>query len=161
MTSSASEVSFTEFLQHPRRVTGLLGRARSLRLRRRGGVGDLLLMSADRAAREEEVTAASGRLLGELLHEPDTLPLVLGLMPRVFPWVHFLPGSAVEQMVAELVQVTAAGAGIENLAPVAQVLTEWRHTAEIYADPDLAQALSGPFTGEHGGLVPLPEDHAE
>ena len=45
---------------------------------------------------------------------------------------------------------------IDNLWPVSQLLVEWRHTAEIYADPGLHTAATR-VLGEGGGPVPRPE----
>ncbi|SBW24114.1 hypothetical protein FDG2_4023 [Candidatus Protofrankia californiensis] len=36
-----------------------------------------------------------------------------------------------------------------DLAPVAQLLAEWRHTAEVYADPELHAILTRPHDGDH------------
>jgi hypothetical protein len=38
---------------------------------------------------------------------------------------------------ARLVATTEAAAAIGNIAAVSQMLVEWRHTAEVHADPDL------------------------
>lgn len=45
-------------------------------------------------------------------------------------------------MAAEFVSITEATATIGNTAAVSQLLIEWRHTAEIHADPDLYRALT-------------------
>ena len=44
----------------------------------------------------------------------------------------------------------------EDRASFAQLVTEWRNTAEIHADPDLVKALTGPPHGDFGP-VPRPE----
>jgi NADPH2:quinone reductase len=62
------------------------------------------------------------------------------------------PGSYAEQ-----VAVPAVGAVPVPDGPLDLLLTQWRHTAEIHADPELAAALAGPFDGPDGGLVPRPE----
>ncbi len=45
---------------------------------------------------------------------------------------------------------------IDNLWPVSQLLVEWRHTAEIYADPLLHEAATRTL-GDEGGPVPRPK----
>jgi hypothetical protein len=57
-------------------------------------------------------------------------------LPTVVPWVRFLPAEDVEMMVAEFIATVQAACAIGNTAPVSQVLTEWRHTAEVHADPE-------------------------
>lgn len=42
---------------------------------------------------------------------------------------------------------------LDNLAPIALLLTQWRHSAEVYADPALLAIL----TRDHeDGLGPVP-----
>jgi hypothetical protein len=52
---------------------------------------------------------------------------------------------------------TARGAAaLENLAPIALLLAQWRHSAEIYADPALHDSLTREPDGDLGP-VPAPE----
>ena len=46
--------------------------------------------------------------------------------------------------------MTGAAASIGNVAPIAQLLIEWRHTAEVHADPELQALLSAPRGEDHG-----------
>jgi len=41
----------------------------------------------------------------------------------------------VDVLIAELVDTTHAAATLENLSPIALLLTQWQHSAEIYAAP--------------------------
>jgi hypothetical protein len=41
------------------------------------------------------------------------------------------------------------------MVQLGQVLTEWRHTAQLYADPGLARELRRPLPGD-GDVVPEP-----
>lgn len=58
-------------------------------------------------------------------------------------------------MVAEFVETAQAAAEINNVGPITQLLAEWRHTAEVYADPELHAILTSPHHGDHGP-VPIP-----
>lgn len=157
MASSAQdEVSFTELLQHPTDVTRRLDRVRSLRIRRRDA-GDLVLVAADRIEQEYQVVDIVARLLGELLRDDDTRDAVADVVVRVIPWARFLPPDDLQLMMTELIETATAGASIHNLAPLSLLLTQWRNTAEIHADPELAAALARPFEIVHGGVVPRPE----
>jgi hypothetical protein len=153
--SIVPEVAFTDLLRSPASTTDRLRSARAVRLRRRDD-DDLVLMRADRVEREAEVFDFSARLLAELLHdEAGGLEVIGRVLPHVLPWLRFLPDGSVGEIVTELVAVSTAARSIESVAPVAQVLIEWRHTAEVYADPDLYAALTRDRGGD-AGAVPLP-----
>ena len=62
----------------------------------------------------------------------------------------------VADFVDELIASLRAGSSLDNPAPPARTIETWRHTAEVYADPDLARILSAPSEGDFGG-VPVPE----
>lgn len=74
-----------------------------------------------------------------------------------FPWVCFLPTEDVRAFVLELVDPLRAADSLENFAPVAQVITEWRHTAEVHADPELAARIRQ--GDDDYGAVPKPSIH--
>jgi hypothetical protein len=40
------------------------------------------------------------------------------------------------------------------MAPVEPVVAAWRHTAEVYADPSLREAVTRPLDGADYGVVP-------
>jgi hypothetical protein len=149
------EVSFTELIQHPARTAARLADVRALRLRRRNA-DDLVLMSAARAGQEGQVIDLTARLLAGVLRELGGAEAVARVLPAALPWMRFLPADAVDELVTEFVETTGAAAGIHNVAPIAQLLTEWRHTAEVYADPELHAILTAPHHGDHGP-VPMPQ----
>ena len=69
-----------------------------------------------------------------------------------FDWARHLPEAARAEMLRELEDATHATN--PNPPSIRQVLAEWEHTAEAYADPDTYAAL----TAEHSdhGKVPVP-----
>ena len=140
MTAAPLEsVPFSELLRKPVETADRLTRTRAVRLRRRDAA-DLVLMSADRADAEAEVIDVTSRLLaGVARRDPG---LVREVLPTTLPWVRFLPAADIDAMADELVATTEAAAAIGNTAAVSQLLIEWRHTAEIHADPDLHRALT-------------------
>lgn len=79
------------------------------------------------------------------------------MLPDALPWVSFLPDEAVEEMTDELVKVARAATALDNLSPIAILLTQWRHTAEVYADPALLEILTRDHDGVDYGPVPRPE----
>lgn len=73
----------------------------------------------------------------------------------VLSWVAVLPECDRRLFAEELSRLLAEAAHADDLAAVEQALREWRVTAEIHADPVLAQRLSGPLVA-NGGRVPRP-----
>ena len=61
--------------------------------------------------------------------------------------------------VVELVGTLRAVEDLGTKAPVAQVIVEWQHTAEVYADPELLAILQRDHPGDFGP-VPPPGDLA-
>ncbi|MFY1686750.1 hypothetical protein [Plantactinospora sp. WMMB782] len=155
MTAAPLEsVPFSELLRQPAETTDRLTRTRAVRLRRRDAA-DLVLMSADRADAEAEVVDVTARLLaGIARRKPE---LVREVLPTALPWVRFLPAHDIDEMADEFVAVTEAAAAIGNTAAVSQLLIEWRHTAEIHADPDLHRALTGQELADFGP-APRPDE---
>lgn len=148
-------MNLSELLNRPKAALAELRGARSVLLHRRGE-DDLMLTTAARARQDSEVMDATTRMFMELMRRPEGRQLVLDVLPAAFPWVRHLPPENVREFAVELVESLGAGAEFENTAGVAQLLTEWRHTAEVHADPELRAALSRD-TGEDFGSVPDPQ----
>jgi hypothetical protein len=146
-------VPFSELLRQPAETTSRLTRARAVRLRRRDAA-DLVLMSADRAEAEAEVIEVVARLLAGVARRDPSL--VREVLPTALPWVRFLPAADIDTMADEFMATTEAAAAIGNTAAVSQMLIEWRHTAEIHADPDLYRALTEQPLADFGP-VPRPD----
>lgn len=147
-------VPFSELLRQPAETAERLSRTRAVRLRRRDAA-DLVLMSADRAAAEGEVVNLTARLLASVVRRDPAL--VREALPTVLPWVRFLPPEDREQMATEFVETAEAAAAVGNTAALSQLLTEWRHSAEVHADPDLHRVLAAPSSDDFGA-VPRPVD---
>jgi hypothetical protein len=160
MSVASEDLPFTEFIQRPTAATGRLAKVRALRLRRRDA-DDLVVMSATRAEREREVIELTARLLSSLALHPDGHALLQELLPDVLPWTRFLPAADRHLLVREFIDVTKAAASVDNVSPIAQLLVEWRHTAEVHADPELHALLSTPRGEDHGPVAPPdPQDGA-
>ena len=93
-------------------------------------------------------------------HE-DPLPVAEGFdgsdgdVERELAWVDVMPECDRRMFAAEMSQLLAEAAETDDLAPVEQALREWRVTAEIYLDPDLAKRLTEPRLA-YGERVPRP-----
>lgn len=152
--TGAMEAPFSDLVNKPRDTVAALlqARGRLVRLRRRDAE-DLVLTTAARYEQDHEVVSAATRLAVALTrHGESGRALLLEVLPEVFPWVRFLPADDVRQFLDELVGTLQAVEDLDSAAPVAQLITEWRHTAEVHADPELLAILSQ--DGDDYGPVP-------
>ena len=131
------ERPFSEFLRQPNDVVAELAE-HDVVLRRRNAPA-LRLSQADRDDERSEAFEALARLLRNLaVHNPAALDTAVD---EVFGWSTFLPKADRKLFVEELTRKLVGAADVENYAPVAQLLREWKATAEIHADPALARRL--------------------
>lgn len=152
VTAAFEDLPFSEFLHHPASAADRLGSVRALRLRRRDA-GDLALMRADQAERDGAVVDFTARLLAGLVRS-ESIDVVRRAVAEAVPWATFLPADDLDQMVSELVTIAQGAASLENLSPVAVLLTQWRHTAEVYADPVLLDMVTREPEGDLGPVEP-------
>ncbi|ONI68482.1 hypothetical protein BWI15_36425 [Kribbella sp. ALI-6-A] len=153
------EVTFTDLLQHSNETVEKLkqSRDRALRVRRRGSEEDLVLTTASRAAQGEEVVHVAIRLLRAIVSNPVMRSThLLDILPQVFPWIRFLPTDDQTEFVRELIEVMSAGEEVGSPAPVLQTITEWRNTAQIYADPELLETLRSQVIEDAGDVAAPP-----
>jgi hypothetical protein len=97
----------------------------------------------------------TARLLASLVRTGNIEALRQAL-PDALPWSVFLPAEDTELLLTQLVDTARGAATLDNLAPIALLLTQWRHSAEIYADPALLDILTREPDGDLGS-VPLPQ----
>lgn len=145
------ERPFSDLLRRPKEVSDDVEQGDVL-LRRRDEP-DLRLTRADREAERTETFAAIGRALRNLaVHNPAALGEAL---IDAFPWLEFLPSTDRRLFRDEFTRIVAAAAAVDNFAPLGQLLSEWRATAEVHADPKLARRLRRPVKAA-GGNVAVP-----
>ena len=159
MSADSAAVNFSELVNKNRQTLARLQESPSLLLHRRDGE-DLVLTTATRAEQDRTVVSAATRILAAMARrEPGNTELLLDILPDAFPWVRFLPEPDVHAFAVELVDTMRAADPLRNSASVAQLLTAWQHTAEVYSDPDLLSALTRDH-GEDYGPVPDPRNVA-
>lgn len=143
--SLAAEINFSELSNKPADSVRKLQASpdQTLLVRRRGDEEDLVLTTASRAAEVREVVSFTTSLFVALLqHSKEMSGLIADVMPTVFPWMRFLPDDDKELFAVEIVQTLEAANSLGTPAPVVQLITEWRHTAEVHADPRLVEILT-------------------
>ncbi|MET8546826.1 hypothetical protein ABZW03_40375 [Kitasatospora sp. NPDC004799] len=77
------------------------------------------------------------------------------MLPEALPWSTFLPDGDLDTLLTDLVDTARRTAAPDDLAPVALLLTQWKHSAEAYADPALHALLTRTPEGDLGP-VPMP-----
>ncbi|MFE6052944.1 hypothetical protein ACFQ6N_19480 [Kitasatospora sp. NPDC056446] len=154
MTAAYEDVPFSELLHHPAATTRRLDAVRVLRLRRRDA-GDLALMRVDQMERDAEVVDFTSRLLTGLVRS-ENIEALRQALPEALPWSTFLPAEDIDTLLAELVDTARGAVALDTLAPIALLLGQWKHSAEIHADPALYALLTREPEGDLGS-VPPPE----
>jgi hypothetical protein len=145
------ERPFSDLLRHPKDVTSEVEDSDVL-LRRRDEP-DLRLSRADREDERTEAFSAMARAFRNLaLHNPGALGDALR---DAFGWLEFLPSADRRLFADEFARVVTAAAELDNYAPLSQRVREWRATAEVHADPNLARRLRRRLEAS-GDRVPAP-----
>lgn len=93
------------------------------------------------------------RILAGLLVSDEATAELAGLLPAVYPWAQFLPEPDLTMFAAEVRDTIRAG-GPDAPEQLERVVTAWRGTAEVFADPELLKALLA--DGGDWGPVPAP-----
>lgn len=150
---TGANLTMSDFLRNSGEVLDRLERE-DLVLRRRDG-GDVYLSRADRQQAEHEAASSAGRLLARLLEDPALRNRVLTDLSETTPWTRFLPEADQARFADELVQTIAACAELESFAPVGRVVRQWKNTAEVWAQPQLLEALTAGLVS--GAEVQRPE----
>jgi hypothetical protein len=147
-------VAFSDLINKPVATIRRLLYARRLRLVRRDAE-DLVLISAATYDQQAAVMGAVTLMIVSLARRRESLGnTVDSIVADGFPWVRFLPPNEVREFTKELTETLQAADSIDNLTPVSELIAQWRHTAEIYADPDLYAALTSDSDTDYG---PVPE----
>jgi hypothetical protein len=109
-------------------------------------------MRVEQMERDGVVVDFSARMLAGLVRSQPA-DVVRRVLTEALPWATFLPEADLDQLLAELVTVTQGAASLANLSPVAVLLAQWRHTAEVYADPVLLEILRREPEGDFGAAT--------
>jgi hypothetical protein len=73
--------------------------------------------------------------------------------PEALPWSTFLPEADRDQLLAELIEVAQGSASLRNLGPIAVLLEQWRHSAEIHADMEIYEQVTAEPGRDHGRVA--------
>jgi len=139
--------SWSDFIREPTRVLPRLEQGGDVVLRRRDGESVVLSMQS-RANRSQLGTELAARFVSEIF-KSNASPEVAAraTLESRYPWVRFLPADARASFLREFLTTLEACASVGNMTRLAEMIADWKATAEIYSDPKLAAELSRPLTG--------------
>ncbi|MGH3321648.1 MAG: hypothetical protein ACRDN9_16035 [Streptosporangiaceae bacterium] len=140
--SVGADYSLSDLVRKPSEVVADAER-RDVIIHRRGKA-DLRLALASRDESMAEASDELTRLVAEIVGDRQGRAVLGAHMPAVYPWLRLLPESEMERCVGELLDTARACASVRNFSAYETTVAAWRHTAEIYSDPELYALLSGP-----------------
>ncbi|MEV8323000.1 prevent-host-death family protein [Kitasatospora sp. NPDC059811] len=149
---STLTVSFSDLSKNSKRVADSVERVQRVHVTRRDG--EDLYLTTERHDRQREQTAdVAARLFAALISSDEGTQAVLLALPAVFPWVRHLSAAEVREFVVDLVDATRDAVDLDVHANLHRVIVEWRATARVLADPELAAELARPLPGDDHGEV--------
>jgi hypothetical protein len=148
------EVQWSELQREPRSVAALADSG-DVRIRRRDGA-TLLLTREDRVTAAGEGAIAAVRTLRNVLNHLSA-EQAADVLSDEFPWLALLPATDLPLFVDDIVKAAQISAELGQWGVLGQALREWKATAAVYTDPDLARDLTRPLADDLGP-VPGPEE---
>ena len=142
---SLAEHTFTHMLRNSGAVLAEVEH-RDVVLRRRDGE-DLFLGLRSREESLRDALGILARLLVSTSADPEARSRVAGALAASLPWTGFLPDDERVEFVDALASTSAACVELDTFEPLGHLLDGWRATAEIHANPELAELLSMPRSG--------------
>ncbi|GAA2503238.1 hypothetical protein GCM10010406_44760 [Streptomyces thermolineatus] len=152
---SVPTVSFSDLSKSSKKVAEVVERAQRVHVTRRDGE-DLYLTTEHHDRQREETADVTARLFAALINNDEGARAVLLALPEVFPWTRHLSAEEVREFVVDLVDATRDAVELDVHSTLHRVVVEWRATARILADPDLAAQLTTPLPDEDHGEVFAP-----
>lgn len=150
--SPTAEATLTDFLRDPKAVVDRLEQADVVLHRR--NAEDLRLTLESRSEAMADGVRFLARVLSAALSDPGVRER-LEVSAEAIPWLSFLPASRRQEFLVDFFRTAEAAAELGVMTPIAQLLREWKATAVIYADPELAAELKRPLPGD-GDRVAAP-----
>jgi hypothetical protein len=90
-----------------------------------------------------EATDFLSAALVALVHDETLVDRFAAALAATLPWVAFLPEQDREAFAIEAADTLRACASIGRFTAFADLIEDWRNTAEVWSDPALASSLSG------------------
>ncbi|MEV6104131.1 prevent-host-death family protein [Streptomyces sp. NPDC051940] len=148
-------VSFSELSRNSRHVAEVVDRNKRVQVTRRDGE-DMYLTVARHDRQRDETAEVTARLLAALIASTEGARAIRGALPAVFPWMRHLSADEVREFVADLIAATQDAVDLDVHANLHRTIVEWRATARILADPELAEEALRRLPDEDHGEVTAP-----
>lgn len=114
-----------------------------IRLEQRAGQPAWILQTESRAQAFAEATAFVTHALIAVAHDDRIVGRFAAGLLDGLPWVTFLPEPDRAAFASEAIETLRACVSVGRYTAFADLIDDWRNTAEIWSDPALAAALSG------------------
>ncbi len=111
-------------------------------LRQRAGRPAWVLESESRVRAAAEATDFLSAALVALVHDETLMDRFAAALAAALPWVTFLPEADRQAFATEATDTLRACASIGRFTAFADLIEDWRNTAEIWSDPTLAASLA-------------------
>ena len=147
-----TEVPYSSFLRGPSEVLPALEHG-DVQLDRRDAEA-LVITRARRYRAAMRGTSLASAMVRDLAK--NDAALAAKLLAEQLPWLAWMPRGEQEGCLADILTNLAAGSETGTFEPFARSLAEWEHTAEVWADPELAKRLSFELPGD-GKTIPRPK----
>jgi hypothetical protein len=152
MSAPHVEETLTDFLRHHKKVLKQVDK-HAVVLRRTGG------KPAVRLSLESDASANDARLsmlAAAVAAVPKGSARAL-FVNRLFPWSRFLPEHDRSTFEDSLIETLQACASLGNFAKLDEMVGDWKATALVHADPELAADLKRPIANDFEIPVPRPQ----
>ena len=111
-------------------------------LEQRAGRTAWVLETEHRARATAEATEFLSAALAALVHDEALVDRFAAALAAALPWVAFLPDADRETFATEAADTLRACASIGRFTAFADLIDDWRNTAEVWSDPGLAASLA-------------------
>lgn len=111
-------------------------------LQQRAGRPAWVLETESRVRATAEATDFLSAALAGLVHDETLVDRFTLSLASALPWMAFLPEQDRETFTTEAAETLRACASIGRFTAFADLVEDWRSTAEVWSDPGLAASLS-------------------
>jgi hypothetical protein len=115
-------------------------------LQQRAGRPAWVLETEGRVRATAEATEYVSSALAAIAHDKALVDRFAVALVDTLPWVAFLPERDREAFATEAADTLRASASIGRFTAFADLIQDWRNTAEVWSDAGLAASLSGDIT---------------
>ena len=114
-------------------------------LEQRAGRPTWVLETETAARALESATSFLASALSAIAHDSELSLRFPDALASTLPWMAFLPENDRAEFAREAADTLRACASVGRYTAFATLIEDWRATAEVWSDPDLARSLAAPI----------------